>query len=83
MTSGDCASALARLYEFLDKELDDADADTIRAHLDACEPCFDRFGTEEHLRALVKRCCSTSRAPDTLRVRLTQVTTLTVIVDES
>ena len=80
MSGNDCSAALTRLYQFLDNELDDADADTIRAHLAACEPCLDRFGVEEHIRALVKRCCTASRAPDTLRVRVTQVTTMTVIV---
>ncbi len=63
MSTGDCSAALARLYEFLDNELADADADTIRAHLAACEPCLDRFDTEEHIRALVKRCCTSARAP--------------------
>jgi len=83
MTDRDCAAAIERLYEFLDHELADADADAIRAHLDACEPCLDAFGVEEHIRARLKRCCGESRAPDTLRVRVTQVTTMTVIVRES
>ncbi len=82
MNTADCAAALARLYEFLDHELCEADADTIRAHLEACEPCVDRFDTEEQVRALVKRCCTSARAPETLRVRVTQVTTLTVITQE-
>ena len=80
MSTSDCSAALDRLYRFLDNELDDADADTIRAHLEACEPCLDRFGVEEHIRAMVRRCCTASRAPDTLRVRVTQVITMTVIV---
>lgn len=80
MNGPDCRTALAKLYQFLDHELADADADTIRAHLDACEPCLEEFGAEEHIRALVKRCCGAPRAPETLRVRITQVTTTTVIV---
>ncbi|MCW3157512.1 mycothiol system anti-sigma-R factor [Micropruina sonneratiae] len=80
MSGPDCRTALAKLYQFLDHELADADADTIRAHLDACEPCLEEFGVEEHIRALVKRCCGAPRAPETLRVRITQVTTTTVIV---
>ncbi len=82
MTTGDCSAALARLYEFLDNELDNADADTIRAHLAACEPCLDRFDAEEQVRALVKRCCTSTRAPETLRVRVTQVITMTVVTRE-
>ena len=44
------------------------------------EPCLDAYGVEEHIRSLVKRCCTGTRAPDTLRVRVTQVTTMTVVV---
>ncbi|MFT3862536.1 mycothiol system anti-sigma-R factor [Micropruina sp.] len=80
MTSHECTLALQRLYQFLDNELDEADADAIRAHLQACEPCLDAYGVEEHVRSLVKRCCAGSRAPDGLRVRVTQVTALTVVV---
>jgi len=81
MTDRDCALALQRLYEFLDHEVADADADAIREHLDACEPCFDAYGLEEHIRSMVKRCCTAERAPETLRVRVTRVTT-TVVVRE-
>ena len=83
MTSPECAIALERLYQFLDHELDDADADAIRAHLDACEPCLDAYGVEEHIRTLVRRCCTASKAPDALRVRVTQVTTMTVVVRQT
>jgi anti-sigma factor (TIGR02949 family) len=72
----DCERALSRLYEFLDHELADADADQIRAHLDACEPCLDAFGVEEAMRAVVRRCCSAARAPEGLRVRVTRITTI-------
>ncbi len=79
MTDRECAMALQRLYEFLDHELVDADSDAIRAHLDACEPCFEAYGVEEHIRSIVKRCCMVERAPETLRVRVTQITATVVI----
>ena len=82
ITERDCAAALARLYEFLDHELCSADEDAIRAHLDACEPCLDAFAVKEHIRAMVKPCCGGSRAPDTLRVRITQVTTTVIVRGE-
>ena len=80
MTDRECAVALERLYEFLDHELADADADAVRAHLEACEPCLDAYDVEEHVRALVRRCCTGPRAPERLRVRVTQVTTTTTII---
>ncbi len=80
--SDDCRNALARLYEFLDHEIDEADADQIRLHLDACEPCFEAFGVEEAVRAVVKRSCGGQKAPDALRFRVvTQITTLTIRYD--
>jgi anti-sigma factor (TIGR02949 family) len=78
---GDCARALDHLYQFLDREITEADADLIRAHLDACEPCLDAYAVEEAVRAVVRRSCA-ERAPDGLRVRLSQITA-TVIVHKS
>lgn len=71
----DCAKALARLCEFLDNELDSADADEVRAHLAACEPCMDTFDAEDALKRLVKRGCGDVRAPEHVRVRVMSVFT--------
>lgn len=71
----DCAKALARLCEFLDSELDSADADEVRAHLAACEPCMDTFDAEEALKRLVKRGCGEEKAPEHVRVRVMSVFT--------
>ena len=65
----DCEQALGKLFEFLDSELPEADADQIRAHLEYCEPCLAEYDIEEHVRALVKRSCTES-APVTLHVRI-------------
>lgn len=75
----DCVNALARLYEFLDHEVTEAEADEIRLHLDACEPCLDCFGVEEAVRSIVKRSCTGQRAPESLRLRVvTQITSYTI-----
>lgn len=66
----DCSRALARMHEFLDHELADADADEIREHLAACEPCLDDFDADQALKQLVHRCCSNDRAPQELRQRI-------------
>jgi anti-sigma factor (TIGR02949 family) len=47
----DCREALAKLYDYIDGELDSADRDAFQAHLEACRPClsyyeFERFFTE-------------------------------------
>lgn len=79
-----CAHILERLYEFHDRELTEAEADEIREHLLACEPCLDRYDVEQALRVLIRRCCSGQAAPESLRLRIRTTITRTVIVrDES
>jgi anti-sigma factor (TIGR02949 family) len=72
-----CEHVLARVYEFLDNELDHASGDAIRKHLVDCEPCLDRFDVEQALKALVNRTCGGDKAPSQLRAKI--VTQMTVI----
>jgi mycothiol system anti-sigma-R factor len=68
--SADCEHMLARVYEFLDSELDDASSDEIREHLAACEPCLDHYDVEQAVKSLVNRCCGGDKAPDALRTKV-------------
>ncbi len=65
----DCSEALARLFEFLDSEISEVDADRIRLHLADCEGCFHEYDIEHHLKALVRRSCSET-APAELHMRI-------------
>lgn len=69
MSDDYCMHVKTKLNEFLDRELVEADADDIRRHLHACEPCMDDFEVKLALRDLLRRCCS-QRAPEALRVRV-------------
>lgn len=80
--ASDCSEVLAHLYAFHDHELSAEEADQIREHLMACEPCLDRFQVEDALRTLIRKCCSQARAPESLRVRVTASFSRTVIVTE-
>jgi mycothiol system anti-sigma-R factor len=55
----DCREVLSRLYEYLDGELHGADREEVRAHLEACRPCLNRFEFErlfhEYVQARVPR----------------------------
>lgn len=76
--SDNCERALARLEEFMDNEVAEADAATIRAHLADCDGCMDEARMLETLRRLMRRSC-VECAPDELRVRIqTQITTLRI-----
>ena len=50
---GDCDDALTNLYQYLDAEMDDASSATIRAHLDECNGCNERFDFESRLKIVV------------------------------
>ncbi len=76
-TESECEHVLARVYEFLDHELDDPSGDAIRQHLVDCEPCLDRFDVEQAVKALVNRCCGNDVAPEHLRAKV--LTRLTVV----
>lgn len=71
----DCTEALARLFEFLDAEIDEQAGDRIRQHLADCEPCLSEYEVEEHLKALVRRSCHDT-APAQLHLRIRQQLTV-------
>lgn len=71
----DCSEALARLFEFIDAEIDDASGDRIRRHLADCEPCLAEYDVSDHLKKLVRRSCS-DVAPTDLHVRIREQLTV-------
>jgi anti-sigma factor (TIGR02949 family) len=77
----DCSRALSQLYEFLDNELENADADAIRRHLAACEPCLDTFDAEQAMKKLIKRSCSGELAPEHLRAKVLSVIATSTTVE--
>lgn len=42
----DCEGALARVYEYLDGELDAAGHDAVRRHIETCRRCYPYFDFE-------------------------------------
>ncbi len=65
----DCRDVIARLFEFIDNELPDADRDAIQSHVEACRPCLSECDLDRLLKALVHRSCH-ERAPVELRQRV-------------
>ena len=62
----DCADYLERIVYFLDNELDEADCSAVRLHLDACNPCLEKYDLQRTVKAVVARSCS-EPAPEELR----------------
>jgi anti-sigma factor RsiW len=55
-----CIALFEKLSEYLDNELDNATAQTIRAHLDACKPCQVCLAT---LKRTVSLCHTLKESP--------------------
>jgi mycothiol system anti-sigma-R factor len=67
-----CQEAIATLYSFLDGELTPERREKIQRHLDDCGPCFEAFGFEAELKAVIARKCH-EEVPASLRQRVAEV----------
>lgn len=73
----DCAEALLRAFEYLDGELDPAEGERIRAHLERCAPCLQEYDLDRIMKALVRRSCQMEHAPAELRTQIiARITTM-------
>ncbi|GAB2626178.1 hypothetical protein GCM10027168_67430 [Streptomyces capparidis] len=63
----DCAEVLDHLYEYLDNEMAEHDYAKFREHFDECHPCLEKYGLEQAVKKLVKRCCGSDAVPSDLR----------------
>ncbi len=67
----DCAKAQALLDRFLDDECECSVAESLAAHVAACDHCARIADAERHLRALLRSKC-VEQAPSQLRERVLQ-----------
>jgi len=65
----DCVDFLDRIVRLIDNELQDGDCAIVRAHIDSCNPCLERYNLQRTVKALVARSCS-EQAPADLRERV-------------
>jgi len=65
-----CSEVLARVYSYLDGEIEDAGCAQIRQHLDECGPCLREYGLEEAVKRLVHKHCGYEHAPSDLRIKV-------------
>jgi mycothiol system anti-sigma-R factor len=68
-SASECADYLDQIVYFIDNELDAADCAVVRAHLDTCNPCLERYDLQRTVKAIVARSCSEA-APAELRQRV-------------
>ena len=65
-----CSEVLARVYAYLDGEIEEKGLAEIREHLDECGPCLREYGLEELVKKLVHKCCGDEAVPDELRAKV-------------
>ncbi|HEY7143890.1 MAG TPA: mycothiol system anti-sigma-R factor [Streptosporangiaceae bacterium] len=65
-----CSEVLARVYSYLDGEIEDTSCAQIRQHLDECGPCLREYGLEEAVKRLVHKHCGYEEAPAELRTKV-------------
>ena len=68
-SAADCADFLDQIVYFIDNELDAADCQVVRAHLDTCNPCLEKYDLQRTVKSIVARSC-TEAAPDELRAKV-------------
>ncbi|RKN06519.1 mycothiol system anti-sigma-R factor [Streptomyces radicis] len=66
----DCSEVLGRLYEYLDREMPDGECAKFQEHIDECSPCLEKYGLEQSVKKLVKRCCGHDEVPSDLRSKV-------------
>lgn len=67
-----CDEAAARLFEYLDGELESASEEEVRSHLDVCKVCYPRVQFEKHFLEALGRSQTNGRASEELRNRVVQ-----------
>lgn len=65
-----CQEAVDKLYEYLDREIDDITAAQIEKHLDLCRLCCDHFEFEKKMKDLVQESCVQQKAPSILKNKI-------------
>ncbi|MFG1998960.1 mycothiol system anti-sigma-R factor [Spirillospora sp. NPDC048911] len=65
-----CTEVLARVYTYLDGELDQGGCSEVREHLDECGPCLKEYGLEEAVKKLVGKSCGCEPVPGDLRAKV-------------
>lgn len=70
----DCRTAVSRLWDFLDRELDVVRLAEVEAHVALCARCSEHFGFARDFLAVVAR--SWQSIPDTARLRSHVMSTL-------
>ena len=66
-----CRQTLERAYLLIDgEEVAEAETLSIRQHLEECRPCFERYGLEIEVKAVISRLRGSQPCPEALKHRI-------------
>ena len=66
-----CRETLERAYLLIDGEpVAEEETRSIRAHLEECSPCYERYGLEIEVKTLISRLRGTQPCPGALKHRI-------------
>jgi mycothiol system anti-sigma-R factor len=65
-TNEECVDFLERIVRLIDNELDEGECAVVRAHIEGCSPCLERYDLQRTVKAIVARSCA-EKAPQELR----------------
>lgn len=66
-----CRQTLETAYLILDgEEISDEDRGRVEEHLEACQPCFERYGIETEVKSLIGRLKGSEQCPDAVKQRI-------------
>ncbi len=67
---GNCEETIAKLYEYLDRELNPQERREVEEHLARCPPCRDHFRFEYNVLSVIGARCRETAAPAELVARV-------------
>jgi anti-sigma factor (TIGR02949 family) len=70
MTRIDCRRAMAKLDQYLKRQLTPELATEVRRHLEHCRPCFSHARFEENFLQMLESCAGKETCPHELRARI-------------
>ena len=65
-----CEEASARLFEYMDGELEGVSEEEVRGHLEVCEACYPRVQFEKHFLDALRRSQNGGRVSESLKDRV-------------
>lgn len=70
-----CDETIAKLYEYLDRELSLDERREVERHLALCPPCREHFRFEYNVLSLISKRCRQTHAPPELVARVRKLCT--------